>query len=209
MPSRRQFGRIRQLPSGRWQVRHRDAGGRDVPAPDTFPTKADAARYLARVQADMDRGLWLDPRTSRISFAEWVDQWLASNPSKRPTTKARDLTVLRTHFLPTLGPIPLAAITPAHSKATVEAMRAKLAPATVRTNLGVLRAVLNAAVDADVIAKSPVRGVRAKKGDARERPTLTPEELRRLAEAVGPRTERSSSSPASSASAGPRRSVCA
>ena len=64
-------------------------------------------------------------------------------------------------------------------------MTAKLAPATVRTNLGVLRAVLNAAVDADVIAKSPVRSVRAKKGEARERPTLTPEELQRLAGAVG------------------------
>lgn len=187
MPSRRQFGRIRQLSSGRWQVRHRDAAGRDVPAPDTFPTKADAARYLARVQADMDRGLWLDPRTGRITFAEWGDQWLASNPSKRATTQARDLTVLRTHFLPTLGPIPLAAITPAHVKATVDAMAAKLAPATVRTNLGVLRAVLNAAVDADVIAKSPVRGVRAKEGDARERPTLTPEELQCLADAIGPR----------------------
>lgn len=187
MPSRRQFGRIRQLPSGRWQVRHRDAAGRDVPAPDTFLTKADAARYLARVQADMDRGLWLDPRTGRVTFAEWVDQWLASNPSKRATTQARDLTVLRTHFLPTLGPTPLAAITPAHVKATVDAMTAKLAPTTVRTNLGVLRAVLNAAVDADVIAKSPVRGVRTKKGEARDRPTLTPEELMRLADAIGPR----------------------
>ena len=90
--------------------------GRDVAAPDTFPTKADSARYLARVQANMDRGLWLDPRTGRVTFAEWVDQWLASNPSKRATTRARDLTVLRTHFLPTLGPIPLAAITPRTSR---------------------------------------------------------------------------------------------
>ncbi|HYD09289.1 MAG TPA: hypothetical protein VEA78_04230 [Acidimicrobiales bacterium] len=53
-------------------------------------------------------------------------------------------------------------------KAAVDAMTAKLAPATVRTNLGVLCAVLNAAVDADVIAESPVRDVRAKKRDARE-----------------------------------------
>lgn len=50
-----------------------------------------------------------------------------------------------------------------------------------------LRAVLNAAVDADVIARSPLRGVRVRKGEARERPTLTPEELQRLADAIGPR----------------------
>ncbi|MEA3019651.1 MAG: hypothetical protein QOI47_1175, partial [Actinomycetota bacterium] len=187
MPSRRSFGSIRQLPSGRWQTRHPDAAGRLLAAPDTFATKADAARYLARVQADLDRGQWVDPRVGRTTFAEWAKHWLASNPSKRATTQARDDTVLRTHFLPSLGDMPLAAIMPAHVKATVDAMAAKLAPATVRTNLGVVRAVLNAAVDADLIARSPVRGVRVRKGEARERPMLTPEELGRLADAIGPR----------------------
>lgn len=138
-------------------------------------------------KADQDRGQWLDPRVGRITFAAWAEQWLASNPSKRVTTRARDETVLRTHFLPSLGDLRLAAITPAHVRSTVDAMTASLAPATVRTNLGVVRAVLNAAVDADLIGRSPVRGVRAKKGEARERPTLTPEELERLADAIGPR----------------------
>ena len=64
-------------------------------------------------------------------------------------------------------------------------MTAKLAPATVRTNLAVLRAVLNAAVEADIIGRSPVRAVRLRKAPARERPTLTPEELERLADEVG------------------------
>lgn len=122
MPSRRQFGRIRQLPSGRWQARHLDLAGRDVPAPETFATKGDATRYLARVQADQDRGQWSDPRVGRITFAEWVARWLDANPSKRATTRARDETVLRTHFLPTLGPMLLAAITPTHVRAVVDAM---------------------------------------------------------------------------------------
>lgn len=187
MPSRRQFGRIRQLPSGRWQARHPDAAGRDVPASETFATKADASRYLARVQADQDRGQWLDPRVGRITFAEWADQWLASNPSKRATTRARDETVLRTHFRPTLGSLPIAAITPTHVRSIVDAMSAKLAAATVRTNLGVLRAVMNEAVDADLIGRSPVKRLRAEKGEARERPLLTEEELERLADAIGPR----------------------
>jgi len=167
MPSRRQFGRIRQLPSGRWHVRHRDVPGRDVPAPDTFPTKADASRYLARVQADMDRGLARpSDRPNHIrggggGVARQQPVEAGHDGRSRPH-------VLRTHFRPSLGPIPLAAITPSRMKAAVDAMTAKLAPATVRTNLGVLCAVLNAAVDADVIAESPVRDVRAKKRDARE-----------------------------------------
>ena len=74
--------------------------------------------------------------------------------------------------------------TPAQLEGCVDAMTAKLAPTTVRTNLGVLNAVLNAAVDADLIARSPARGIRVSAGPHRERPTLTLEELDRLAAAV-------------------------
>jgi hypothetical protein len=58
--TRRQFGRIRKLPSGRWQARYPDGLGRDLPAPDTFATKSDASAFLAKVQTEMERGAWLD-----------------------------------------------------------------------------------------------------------------------------------------------------
>jgi integrase len=187
MATRRPFGRVRKLPSGRWQARFPDGSGRDVPAPVTFETKSDATRFLSRTQTDLARGQWQDPRLGEVTFQAWSDQWLASNPSKRSTTLARDKTVLRTHFLPALGTRRLATITPVDVRAVVDAMTSKVAPATVRTNLAVLRAVFNAAVEADVIARSPVRGLRMRNGDARERPTLTPDELERLATAIGPR----------------------
>jgi hypothetical protein len=50
---RRRFGAIRRLPSGRYQVRYRSADGRYVTAPMTFENKADAGRYLSKVEADM------------------------------------------------------------------------------------------------------------------------------------------------------------
>jgi hypothetical protein len=43
----------------------------------------------------------------------------------------------------------------------------------------VLRAVLNAAVDADLIAPSPVRGVRVSNGAPRVRPSLSLDEVAR------------------------------
>lgn len=187
MSRRRPFGRLRQLPSGRWQARYPDASGVDVPAPTTFSTKAEAARFLAQVQTDLDRGMWRDPQLGRVTFAEWVDQWLASNPAKRSTTLARDASVLGTHFLPTLGSRPLASITPAHVRGVIDVMSKRLAPSTVRTNVGVLRAVLNAAVEADLIGRSPLRGLRSSKSNRRERVTLTPDQLLALADAVGPR----------------------
>lgn len=87
---RRQFGSVRRLPSGRWQVRYHNGLGERVVAPDTFATKADAQRWLAVAQADILRGMFIDPSAGRISFAEWAEDWLASKPGKRPTSLARD-----------------------------------------------------------------------------------------------------------------------
>jgi integrase len=187
MSARRQFGSIRKLPSGRWQARHPDPSGSLVPAPMTFSTRGDASRYLARVQSDLERGDWHDRRLGKVTFADWMERWLASNPLKRSTTLARDSTVLRTHALPVLGQRPMASITPADIKVVVDEMATKLAPDTVRTNLAVIRAVFNAAVDAEVLARSPVRAIRTAKADARDRPTLTMEEILRLADAMGDR----------------------
>jgi integrase len=158
-----------------------------VTAPHTFTTKAEASRYLAVVETDMARGIFVDPRAGRVTLGEWVDEWLRGNPAKRATTRARDESVLCTHFLPSLGQRPLASLTPLDVRRVVDSMTTKVAPATVRTNVGVLAAVLNAAVEADLIARSPVRGVKLATVPPRARPTLTPEELERLADAVAGR----------------------
>jgi hypothetical protein len=130
MSARRQFGSIRKLPSGRWQARYPGPSGALVAAPSTFAARADAARYLARVQADLERGHWQDHRLGRVTFGVWMDRWLASNPSKRSTTLARDSTVLRTHALPALGSRPMSSITPRDVKSVVDEMATKLAPGT-------------------------------------------------------------------------------
>ena len=167
MTQRRQFGRVRRLASGRWQARYPVGAGQDVPAPHTFATKGDAQRFLTSIEADMLKGAYIDPRSGRTTLTEWSRQWLNGDPGKRATTRARDESVLRTHFLPLLGNRPLGSITPLDVRRTVEAMNERLAPATVRTNLAVLAAVLNAAVEADLIGRSPVRGIKL----ASERPS--------------------------------------
>ncbi len=40
MPTRRRFGSVRSLASGRWQARYWDAAGNRLAAPETFATKA-------------------------------------------------------------------------------------------------------------------------------------------------------------------------
>ncbi len=124
------------------------------------------------------------PRPRRGHFRSWAEQWLKASPAEGATALARDRVVLQTHFFPALGDRPLSTIIRAHVKGCVDAMVAKPAPTTVRTNFAVLNAVLNAAVDADLIARSPARGIRISAGPGWERPTLTIGELSRLADAV-------------------------
>jgi integrase len=182
---RRRFGSVRRLPSGRWQARYRDGTGYLFTAPGTFPTRREAERFLVRVESDMERGAWQDPRLGRITFGAWSAEDLANAAHKRATTLARDRVVLQTHLLPAFGARPLASITPRQVQRLVAAMAERLAPATVRTNYGVLRAVFAAAVDADLLVRSPCRGIKLPVA-ARHRPIrfLSPDELARLAAAL-------------------------
>jgi Phage integrase, N-terminal SAM-like domain len=184
---KRVFGTIRRLPSGRWQARYSDPNGRQVAAPTVFPTKAAAARWLSTIEADIVRGHYRDPRTGDVTFAEWVERWLSSNPAKRPTTLARDRVVLEKHFMPALGPMRLSTITPLDVQGAVAAMAERVKPNTSRTNVAVLRAALNAAVDVDLIVRSPARGIKGASADTKERAVLSAGDVERLAAEVAPR----------------------
>src|SRR6185437_10603156 len=73
---------------------------------------------------------------------------------------------------------------PKNVQAAVNARAQEVAPATLHRDFSALRAVLNAAVDADRIARSPARRIALPANRATERPTLTPEGLVELADAL-------------------------
>ena len=126
----------------RYKARYRDPGG--VQRSRTFKKKSDAERYLALIEADVLRGTWLDPAKGKTTYESWSKSYLEGALHKRGTTMARDLHVNEKHLIPRLGNMPLASITPLDVQAVVRSMALTLAPATVRTDYGVLRAVLRA-----------------------------------------------------------------
>jgi len=73
---RHQTGSLRQLPSGRIPVRHTGPDGRRRAAPQTFPNRALARRWLAIVEADMVRRHWRNSsattETLRVYALRWV-----------------------------------------------------------------------------------------------------------------------------------------
>ena len=86
-----------------------------------------------------------------------------------------------------LGPRPLAAITPMHVQGAVDARAREVAPATVARDFSALRAMFNAAVDADVIGRSPCRKIALPRVRPPQRVAVRPDDLERLASEVAPR----------------------
>ena len=174
----RQFGSVRKLPSGRFQARYRLPSGRMVAAPNTFSSKGDAARYLASVETDLSRGTFADPSGSRITLPEWAEEWL-ERPGKRPASVVRDRQALDV-WLPRLGDLSLAAITAYEVQSAADARAKVVAPSTLRRDFATLKALLNAAQDVDMIAKSPARRIKLPDVLPPERVTVGPSELARL-----------------------------
>jgi integrase len=183
--TRRTFGSIRKLPSGRWQARYPDGAGKLKAGPLTFLTKGDASRWLAVVEADMARGQFIDPEAGQITVRAWAQQWL-DRPGKRPSSLLRDRQALEV-FLAQLGHVRLSALTAGMVQEAVNA-RAKIAkPATVTRDFASFRAMINAAVDADMIGRSPVRKIAVPQIRPPERNGLTAKQLQDLLSRIPPR----------------------
>ena len=168
--------------SGRWRARYRDPNNRERSR--TFARRIDAERWLTSVEHAKLSGAYIDPAMARVTFGRWAEEWLAT-PGKRPSAWARDESILRNHLLPTLNSRALGTIKPNDVQTRVTGWAAEAAPRTVRRQYDVLRAILNAAVAADLIARSPCRGIRLPAIAQTARHVVDAEELASIASAMG------------------------
>lgn len=77
--TKRGFGSVRQLPSGRYQARYTGPDGSEQRAPVTFSAKADATTWLAMQQAAITEHRWKPsppPDPSAIRFQDYAQAWL-------------------------------------------------------------------------------------------------------------------------------------
>src|SRR5260221_14009254 len=142
----------------RYDVRLRDPEGRSYKK--TFRTRREAETYEANELADRSRGTWLDPRHAQLTFGAVAAEWFASNPAKRPSTRALEDSILRVRLLPALATRQLGSIRPREVQALVSGWVQRAKPRTVRRQDGVLRTVFRYAVEQDYIARSPCRNVK-------------------------------------------------
>ncbi len=191
MPTRRRFGSVRRLPSGRWQARYWDAADNRIGAPSTFATKGDAQRWLSAAETDMSRGDWHDPRLGDVPFRDWADRWMATKaPTLGVATQDLYRYLLRKHVVPRFGSMAIGRITASEVQAWLADLhRGELSPNTVAKAYRCLKGAMDGAVDAGLIARSPCTLKGAGTERHAEMQIATPEQVAELAAAVGPRWE--------------------
>jgi integrase len=159
--TRRPFGNIRLLSSGRYQARYTDPRtGAHIKAPNTFAGRNAAERWLGDRRRDIDAGLPPDRRPARLTFVAYSATWLGNRfVSGRPLkTRTREhyTAILERHLLPTFGRKPLAAITPQDVREW-HAVTLTESPTMRAHAYSLLRTILNSAITDELIDSNPCR----------------------------------------------------
>ena len=203
-PTRRQtrpFGSVRQLSSGKFQVRY-TLDGVSRTGKDTFLTRGDARAYLNSVQTDILRGTLTGSTVVRETLAEYGARWIVQRHGLKNSTRSQYSDDFRLHIAPHLGHHRVDKVTPdmirrwRHelgerlvAKLDAESSRSSSATtrdgsATVARAYRLLSAIYSTAVGDSVVANSPCRIKGGGKHKATERPILSVQEVESLADAV-------------------------
>jgi integrase len=140
------------------------------------------------MRSDIERGRWVNPHSGKETLAAYSTTWLDQRPSLRPRTRELYASLLRRHILPALGDTELAKVSPArvrswHSKLVTGG---HLGASTVAKAYRLLHAILQTAVQDELIPKNPcvLRGASVERPP--ERPVATVAQVYELADSIEP-----------------------
>lgn len=177
--TRRSFGAVRKLPSGRFQASYLDPNGKRINAPTTFTTKTDADAWLSIQRAALETGQWRG-KTDDTTVGQYAESW-ARALNVAPRTRYNYEASIRRWILPTFGAIPMREVTPAAVRRWV-ATFPDSKPAARAQAYNVLGRLFRDAVDDGILATTPVRVRGASEySTAREGHALTPAEVAQIA----------------------------
>ncbi|MET7462435.1 site-specific integrase [Nonomuraea sp. NPDC005501] len=182
-PGKRRFGSIRQLPSGRFQVRYPGPDGKIRLGENTYARERDAEKALSLIEAKLITGDWTDPQRSKVKLGDYADKWIAERTNLRPRTVEIYKGLLKRYIRPHLGGVPIGKL----DTATVREWRVLLlgngvGPSEVAKAYRFLRAVLMTAADDQIIPRNPCRIRGAGEEKPEERPVLTVAKVFELAD---------------------------
>lgn len=169
----------------RWQVRYRDASGKQVK--ENFARKPAADNRAKVVGADLLRGVHLDPKAGRIQVAKYAEEWLPHQVHLRPNSAETYRSHLMTHILPVFGERAAAGVKRSDAKAFVASLAGQLAPSTVTTVIAVARAMFASLVDDGRVPGNPFTRLALPEVAPRVLVPLSADAVQTLADAIAPR----------------------
>ena len=85
---------------GPWyRVRYREPDGSVRTTPDKYRGKKDADKAASEIDTDQRRGVFIDPKDSRTTLADWATVWRQSH-RVAPSTRAKYDNHLDHHIIP-------------------------------------------------------------------------------------------------------------
>lgn len=187
--SRRRFGYLRKLQSGRFQASYIGPDGVRHVAPGTFRTEKDADSWLVVAESGILRGTWRARPAEVLTVGQWSKRWLASvTPHLKRTTVSTYATLLRVSIYPTFEHTELSQIRPIDIGEWIAELSVKRgnSPSWVRKAYRLLSEILKAAVNNDIIRQSPMRGHRLPQLPEATPTILTPEDVERVVAVADP-----------------------
>lgn len=152
--TRRSFGAVRKLPSGRYQASYLDPHGQRINAPETFTAKIDADAWLSIQRAALETGTWRG-RDDKTTVGEYAKQWLITHQVRDRSRDKYRITYER-WIRPTFGTTAMSAVTAPMVRKWLSILPSDK-PAARAGAYRVMAQIFRAAVDDGILSESPVR----------------------------------------------------
>ena len=179
----------RRLQSGEFRYDLRYRTGSKITT-ETFRRRKDAEARQRKLEADELAGILLDPKQGRVGFETYANDWLKTRLVKgrplAPMTVEGYRGLLRRNLVPHFQDMPLLQITPDRVRDWYAKVASGAGQSQAAKSYSLLRAILNTAVEEDLIARNPCRIRGAGNEQSDERPLVEAGFVMELAEAIDP-----------------------
>lgn len=193
MGDRRSWGKIRKLPSGRWQASYVGPDLVRHTAKSTYTAKMDAEGWLADERRLVEFRIWTPPAQREaeslaggVTVAEYAEKWVEQRPLKPRTRIGYESTLARHITDSSLGRLPLRNV-------TAEAVRSWFAgldatkPTARAHAYQLLHSVFATAVVDQILPTNPCHITKAMQSPTKRQPViLEAAEVAALADAIKP-----------------------
>ncbi|MED5802936.1 site-specific integrase [Gordonia sp. Z-3] len=167
----------------RWRARYVDSDGQE--REKLFARKVDAQQWLDDITSTIVSGTYVAPGAGQVTVGQMHEQWTGTFGHLKDTTKATRETVWNKHVKPRWESTRVSEIQTSTVRAWVQDMRDDGAKAaTIENALGILRMILELAVEDRRLPRNPCQGVKAPRREHSARAYLSHEQVELLAQRV-------------------------